>query len=299
MPTSRYEAKDAGRGRSVMFAPEMHTVIEQRAELEHDLRNAIANEQLYLVYQPMFDLAQNTINGVEALLRWQHPTRGLIMPDEFIALAETTGLIVEIGRWVLDQACRQAADWRQHNASLGISVNVSPRQLDSDTDLLTHVQTALTDSGLPPSALTLEITETMLMRDTQASARQLHALKTLGVRIAIDDFGTGCCSLSYLQQFPVDALKIDRSFITAIASNPESGALIHTLVALGKTLKIETLAEGIEDTSQLHHLQREAFDSSQGYLFARPLSPAAITQLITTEDEFDQGKPKAATAPSG
>jgi diguanylate cyclase (GGDEF)-like protein len=294
-----YEAKDAGRGRYVMFAPGMHTVIEQRAELEHDLRNAIANEQLYLVYQPMFDLAHNTINGVEALLRWQHPTRGLIMPDEFIALAETTGLIIAIGRWVLDQACRQAADWRQHNASLGISVNVSPRQLDSDTDLLTHVQAALIDSGLPPGALTLEITETMLMRDTQVSARQLHALKTLGVRITIDDFGTGYCSLSYLQQFRVDALKIDRSFITAIASSPESGALIHTLVQLGKTLKIETLAEGIEDTSQLHHLQREAFDSSQGYLFARPLSPDAITQLITTEDEFDQGKPKAATAPSG
>ena len=293
-----YEAKDTGRGRYVMFAPEMHIIIEQRAELEHDLRNAIANQQLFLAYQPMFDLATNTINGVEALLRWQHPTRGLIMPDDFIPVAESTGLIIEIGRWVLDHACHQAADWRVHDPSLGISVNVSPRQLDTDTDLTTHVQTALTDSGLPPDALTLELTETLLMRDTDASARQLHALKRLGVRIAIDDFGTGYSSLSYLQQFPVDALKIDRSFITAIASNPESGALIHTLVQLGKTLKIETLAEGIEDTSQLHHLQREACDSGQGYLFARPLTPNAITQLITTQDHHQQHTPSTATAPS-
>jgi diguanylate cyclase (GGDEF)-like protein len=294
-----YQAKDAGRGRYVTFVPEMHSVIEQRAELEHDLRDAIANEQLFLVYQPMFDLAQNTINGVEALLRWQHPTRGLIMPDEFIPLAETTGLITAIGRWVLDQACRQAADWRQHDASLGISVNVSPRQLDSDTDLVTHVEAALSDSGLPPGALTLEITETLLMRDAQANARQLDALKILGVRIAIDDFGTGYCSLPNLNQFAVDALKIDRSFITAIASNPESRALIHTLVELGKTLGLQTLGEGIEDTSQLHHLQREACDSGQGYLFARPLSPDAITQLITTEDKLDQSKPKATTASLG
>ncbi|MGO9903604.1 MAG: putative bifunctional diguanylate cyclase/phosphodiesterase [Solirubrobacteraceae bacterium] len=294
-----YQAKDAGRGRYVTFVPEMHSVIEQRAELEHDLRDAIAKEQLFLVYQPMFDLASHAMNGVEALLRWRHPTRGLIMPGEFVPLAETTGLMIAIDRWVLDQACRQAADWRQHDASLGISVNVSRHQLDSDTDLVTHVQAALGDSGLHPGALTLEITETLLMRDTQANARQLHALKTLGVRIAIDDFGTGYCSLRNLNQFPVDALKIDRSFITAVASNPESGALIHTLVQLGKTLGLQTLGEGIEDTSQLHHLQREACDSGQGYLFARPLSPDAITQLITTDHNLDQSKPKAATGSSG
>jgi diguanylate cyclase (GGDEF)-like protein len=275
-----YEAKDAGRGRFVLFAPEMHTVLEQRLELENDLRDAIDGDQLYLVYQPTFDLAANTINGVEALLRWKHPTRGLVMPDEFIPVAEATGMIVPIGRWVLDEACHQGAAWQRDGEGLSISVNVSGRQLDSDAEIVAQVQEALTTSGLRPGSLTLEITETVLMRDAEASAQHLHALKALGVRIAIDDFGTGYSSLSYLRQFPVDALKIDRSFISGVASNPEAKALIHTLVQLGKSLGIETLAEGIEETSQLDHLQREACDSGQGYLFARPISAAAVSELI-------------------
>jgi diguanylate cyclase (GGDEF)-like protein len=278
-----YEAKETGRGRFVIFAPEMHTSIERRAELEQDLTRAIERDQLLLAYQPTFDLATNTINGVEALLRWQHPTRGLIMPDDFIPIAETTGLIVPIGHWVLEQACRQAATWQHDDRRLSISVNISGRQLDTNAGLIGHVQEALAASGLDPGLLTLEITETVLMRDAEVSAAQLHALKALGLRIAIDDFGTGYSSLGYLRQFPVDALKIDRSFISGIAGNPESTALIHTLVRLGKSLGIETLAEGIEETSQLDHLQREACDSGQGYLFARPLSPQAVTDLIAVE----------------
>jgi EAL domain-containing protein (putative c-di-GMP-specific phosphodiesterase class I) len=205
------------------------------------------------------------------------------MPDDFIPVAEATGLIVPIGRWVLDEACRQAADWQRRDRPLSISVNISARQLDTDADFVAEVQAALTDSGLRPDSLTLEIPETVLMRDAEAGARHLHALKALGVRVAIDDFGTGYSSLGYLRQFPVDALKIDRSFMSDVARNPESSAIIHTLVQLGKTLGIETLAEGIEDTSQLHHVRREACDSGQGYLFARPLTVDALDQLIDAE----------------
>jgi diguanylate cyclase (GGDEF)-like protein len=275
-----YEAKETGKDRFVLFAPEMYTVIEQRLELERDLAQAIDRDQLFLAYQPTFDLTTQSINGVEALLRWDHPTLGLIMPDDFVALAESNGLIVPIGRWVLNEACRQASQWQTGDHPLTVSVNVSGRQLDPDVDLVTDVKDALTHSGLHPELLTLEITETVLMRDAQASAAKLHALKRLGLRIAIDDFGTGYSSLGYLRQFPVDALKIDRSFISGIATNPQASALIHTLVQLGKTLGIETLAEGIEETSQLHQLQREACDSGQGYLFARPLTPEAVTHFI-------------------
>jgi diguanylate cyclase (GGDEF)-like protein len=275
-----YEAKGAGKNRYVVFAPEMQAAVQDRLELEMDLRAAIGSDQFFLAYQPIFDLEARTITGVEALIRWQHPSRGLVMPDEFIPLAEDTALIVPIGRWVLAEACHQAAEWQHRGRRLAVSVNISGRQLDEDVDILADVQAALTDSGLDPGLLTLEITETMLMRDAPASARRLVELKALGVRIAIDDFGTGYSSLGYLQQFPVDALKIDRSFISGIAHNPESSALIHTMIQLGKTLGIETLAEGIEDQAQLLGLLSEQCDSGQGFLFARPLAPDALEQLI-------------------
>ena len=202
------------------------------------------------------------------------------MPDEFIPLAEETGLIVPMGRWVLTEACRQAAHWHQRGHRFGMSVNVSGRQLDDDVDLLADVRDALVASGLEPGLLTLEVTETMLMRDAAGSARRLVALKALGVRIAIDDFGTGYSSLGYIQQFPVDALKIDRSFISGLASNPESAALIRTMIQLGKSLGLETLAEGIEEPAQLDSLLSQQCDSGQGYLFARPLTPDALEKLI-------------------
>jgi diguanylate cyclase (GGDEF)-like protein/PAS domain S-box-containing protein len=275
-----YAAKDAGKNCYVVFAPQMQTAISERLLLEMDLRDAVGTDQFFLAYQPTFDLQTSQVTGVEALLRWQHPTRGLVMPDEFIPLAEDTALIVPIGRWVLAEACRQAADWHRRGHPLPVAVNISARQLDDDVDILTDVQTALTDNNLDPGALTLEITETMLMRDADSSARRLRALKELGVRIAIDDFGTGYSSLGYLRQFPVDALKIDRSFIHGISTSPEANALIHTLIQLGKTLGIQTLAEGIEEPHQLHRLQRESCDSGQGYLFARPLTPTELDNLI-------------------
>jgi EAL domain-containing protein (putative c-di-GMP-specific phosphodiesterase class I) len=275
-----YEAKDQGKDRYVMFAPEMETVLQQRRELETDLRAAIGTDQFELVYQPTFSLSTDAITGVEALVRWQHPERGLIMPDDFIPLAEETSMIVPIGTWVLNEACRQGAAWQQSGHSINVSVNVSGRQLDGDVDFVAIVADALAESGLSPTLLTLEITETMLMRDAVSSARRLRALKDLGIRLAIDDFGTGYSSLGYLQQFPIDALKIDRSFIDGLADKPESAALIHSLVQLGKALGIETLAEGIEEQAQLSHLKREECDSGQGYLFARPLSVSALEELI-------------------
>jgi EAL domain-containing protein (putative c-di-GMP-specific phosphodiesterase class I) len=228
-------------------------------------------------------LQTEEIVGVEALLRWAHPTRGTIPPDEFIPVGERSGLIIPIGRWVLVEACRQAVIWHDEGYDLGIAVNVSARQLDSD-DLIKDVRDALQRSGLEPGSLTIEVTETTIMHDTEATATRLHRLKDLGVRIAIDDFGTGYSSLAYLRRFPADALKIDRSFISEIANSEESTALIHTLVQLGRTLNIETLAEGIEDRVQLEALQREHCDHGQGFLFSRPLSVDALEEFLGTVD---------------
>jgi diguanylate cyclase (GGDEF)-like protein len=274
-----YEAKGAGKNRWIVFESSMQTAAQDRLELEMDLWSALDAGQFFLLYQPTFDLQSETITGVEALLRWRHPVRGVIPPDTFIPLAEQTGLIVPIGRWVLRVACHQAAAWRRQSRALGISINVSARQLD-DIGLVDEVARTLAITGLDPGTVMLEITETTLMRDADAAASRLRELKALGVRIAIDDFGTGYSSLAYLRQFPVDALKIDRSFISAIASSSESKAMIHTLVQLGKTLGIETVGEGIEEQFQLRQLQLEHCDSGQGFLFARPLQAEAIDEML-------------------
>jgi diguanylate cyclase (GGDEF)-like protein len=274
-----YQAKKAGKDRYVIFEESMHTASADRIALETDLREALANDQLYLLYQPTFDLQSQVVTGVEALIRWAHPERGIVAPDEFIPLAEENAMIIPIGCWVMEQACQQAARWHAAGHTIGMSVNVSARQLERD-QFISEVQHALTDSGLKPEALTLEITETVLMRDAPAAASRLRGLKELGVRIAIDDFGTGYSSLAYLRQFPVDALKIDRSFITGISSSREAGALMHTLIQLGKTLGLETLGEGIEEHAQLEQLKQQECDSGQGFLFARPLDVEAVTRFL-------------------
>jgi diguanylate cyclase (GGDEF)-like protein len=276
-----YEAKAAGKNGYAVFQSSMQTAARDRVALQMDLADALEHQQLFLLYQPTFDLKSQRIVGVEALIRWRHPTRGIVSPEEFIPIAEESGLIIPIGRWVLQEACRQAAIWHEHGHRIGIAVNVSARQLDAD-DLIDEVRKTLYDSGLDPAALTLEVTETTLMRDTQATAKRLVLLKQLGVLIAIDDFGTGYSSLAYLRQFPADILKIDRSFVGGIATSEASAALIHTLVQLGKTLHIQTLAEGIEDRAQLKTLQREHCDHGQGFLFSRPLDVDALEQLLGT-----------------
>jgi diguanylate cyclase (GGDEF)-like protein len=274
-----YEAKASGKNRYQLFHPAMQTSISHRVELEFDLRSALTDEQFFLVYQPIYNLADLTVVGVEALLRWQHPTNGLMRPDEFIPILEQTGEIREVGRWVLNEACRQMVAWRGRGDILDLSVNVSGVQLDSPA-IVEHIHEALTNTGLDPAALIIEVTETALMRDAQATAAQLQAIKDLGVRIAVDDFGTGYSSLAYLQQFPVDSLKIDRMFTEAIATSPESKALIGTLVQLGRDLGLTTLAEGVETPTQLDHLRASKVNEIQGFLLSKPLDAQKFEREI-------------------
>lgn len=272
-------AKRDGKNRHVMFEAGMHDVIQSRMELEMDLHAALENDEFFLLYQPTFNLTGMVPNGFEALLRWTRPGQGVVQPIDFIPLLEETGLIVPVGKWVLGEACHQGAQWCRSGSAIGIAVNVSARQLETD-QFIADVRDTLRSSGLEAEALTLEITETALMRDPEETARRLRAIKDLGVRIAIDDFGTGYSSFAHLQRFPVDALKIDRSFIFQLADDPEGEALLRTLVKLGKALCMETIAEGIELQHQLSLLREEACDSGQGYLFARPLSVEDAQTLL-------------------
>lgn len=274
-----YAAKWDGKCRYAMFERGMQDRMQERMELEMDLREALDRDEFFLLYQPTLDLATMQPNGVEALIRWRHPQRGLVQPDDFVPVLEDTGLICEVGRWVLMEACAQAARWREAGYEITIAVNVSGRQLDSD-QVMDDVREALSASGLPPTALTIEITETALMRNVEETAERLGALKELGIRIAIDDFGTGYSSLSHLSRFPVDALKIDRSFVASLESNEEGETLIRTLVQLGKTLSIETFAEGIERQRELLLLKDEHCDSGQGFLFARPLDLDGVQAFL-------------------
>ena len=274
-----YRAKWDGKNRHVVFETGMQGMVQNRMEMEMDLREALDKDEFFLAYQPTLDLQDMTPNGVEALIRWKHPVRGIVQPDDFVPLLEETGLIVEIGKWVLLQACSQGAAWRAAGYPIGMAVNVSGRQLDTD-QVVVDIEEALTHSGLDPEALTIEITETTLMRNIEETARRLTQIKALGVRIAIDDFGTGYSSLAHLQRFPVDALKIDRSFISGLKHNQEGETLIRTLVQLGKSLAIETFAEGIEQQEELSLLRGEDCDSGQGFLFARPLDVPATEKFL-------------------
>ena len=265
-----YQAKWDGGHRYVLFESGMQTAVQTRMELEMDLRMALENDEFFVVYQPTFNLQAMRPTGMEALLRWKHATRGIVQPNDFIPLLEETGLIVEVGRWVLTESCRQAVRWRECGHPVGVAVNVSARQLDTDA-FVSEVARILQDTGLDPDSLTIEITETALMRDIEQAVMRLASVKELGVRIAIDDFGTGYSSMAHLQRFPVDALKIDRSFIMRMTDNREGETIIRTLVKLGKALSIETFAEGIEQLHELTLLQGEECDSGQGFLFARPL----------------------------
>jgi diguanylate cyclase (GGDEF)-like protein len=265
-----YRAKWDGKNGYVVFESGMQDAVQSRMELEMDLRDAFEKEEFFVVYQPTFNLREMIPTGMEALIRWRHPTRGIVQPDDFVPLLEETGLIVDVGRWVLGEACRQGAEWRAAGREVGIAVNVAARQLDRD-EFVREVHEALGESGLAPEQLTIEITETTIMANAEETAARLASIKELGVRVAIDDFGTGYSSLAYLQRFPVDALKIDRSFISKMSNDAEGETLIRTLVQLGKSLSIETLAEGIEQAQELSLLREESCDTGQGFLFARPL----------------------------
>jgi diguanylate cyclase (GGDEF)-like protein len=279
-----YAAKSSGRDRFVLFKPAMQVELSARHNLLGDLRHAVLLDgALVVYYQPVLDLETRTTDSIEALVRWNHPTRGLVSPDEFIPMAEETGLIIDIGRFVLREACWQTMQWRSLVGSedLCVSVNVSPHQL-YDGRFIADVEAALHASGLPPTSLILELTESALLSDTSRVHHRLAALRTLGVRIAIDDFGTGYSSLAYLRNFPIDFLKIDRSFVSELGgiSNDQGRALVRSIISIGHNLDLVVIAEGIELSLQLDELLSARCDLGQGYFFSQPAPPDEIPELL-------------------
>jgi diguanylate cyclase (GGDEF)-like protein/PAS domain S-box-containing protein len=281
--TAMYAAKAAGKGRYEIFQPAMHERALAQFEVQADLQRALERGEFVVHFQPIVDFVTQRVTGMEALVRWQHPTRGLLGPFEFIGLAEESGLIVPLGRWVLREACAQAVAWRAQYpeaSDLTISVNLSTRQI-LEPDVVAQVREILAETGLEPSALVLEITEGSLMQDVGTTMVKLRELKELGVRLAIDDFGTGSSSLAYLQRFPIDLLKIDKSFVDDVTAGESQGsALVRAIVELAQTFELETVAEGIEEVEQLDQLRSFGCESGQGYLFARPLANEAIEALF-------------------
>jgi diguanylate cyclase (GGDEF)-like protein len=278
-----YAAKTSGKGRLEVFQPSHHTAHVERDAVRGELAGALDAEQLELHYQPIVDVSTQQIVGFEALLRWRHPERGLISPLEFIPLAEETGLIVPIGRWVLQEATRQAAAW-QNRSPLGrlrMSVNVSVRQFQHP-DLIGDVAEALQRSGLNPSLLTVEITESLFAQDIEETVRKIRLLKDLGVKLALDDFGTGYSSLSYLRRFPIDTLKIDKSFIDGVTTSAEGHAVVAAITQLGQTLHMEVVAEGLETLEQVEALDALDCPLGQGYHFSRPLVAGDAVKLLLT-----------------
>ncbi len=271
-----YRSKEEGRGTFHFFEPEMDIKAQTRRVLELDLRNAITAEEFEVFYQPIVNLAENRITGFEALLRWNHPTRGRVPPNDFIPLAEETGLIGAIGEWVIRQACAEAMRWP---SDMRVAVNVSPMQFRNKT-LVLAVVSALAATGLRPDLLELEITETVLMNNNEATLAALHQLRDLGVRISMDDFGTGYSSLSYLRSFPFDKIKIDQSFVRDLAEKPDSIAIIRAVTGLGQSYGITTTAEGVETQEQLDQMRAEGCSEVQGYFYSKPVPAGEIAQLL-------------------
>ena len=280
--TAMYRAKSSGRARHVLFDTDMHDQAVALLELEGNLHHAVERDELLLHYQPIIDLASGRITAVEALVRWQHPRRGLLLPGEFVPVAEETGQIIALGRWVLRRACRQLVAWSSANdafRSIVVNVNLSSKQF-SLPDLLPYIQGVLEEIGLPPGRLRLEITESALIENPEIATRTLLELKLLGVQISLDDFGTGYSSLSYLQRFPIDTLKIDRSFVSRMDRDEESLEIARTVLNIGRNLGKSVVAEGIETHDQLRLLRQLDCDCGQGFLLSRPLEPAAAEALI-------------------
>ena len=274
-----YAAKTRGKNRVEVFSARHHAAQLARRQLNSDLEQAITDEQFVLHYQPIHDLRTGTVSGIEALVRWQHPERGLLGPGEFVGLAEETGLVVPLGRWVLERGCRQAQAWRQAGWALRVNVNLSARQFATG-QVVEEVAAALADSGLDPAALVLEITESLLLQDTRPTVRRLRALKELGVELALDDFGTGYSSLAYLRHFPIDILKIDRSFIAGVDRSAEDHALVHAIAQLGHTLGLRTVAEGVERAQQIEQLLELGCQYGQGFHYAKPLPPLGVETYL-------------------
>jgi diguanylate cyclase (GGDEF)-like protein len=285
-----YQAKAEGRARYELYQPGLSISTRERLDLQSDLRTAGARQELTLRYQPMVTLATIRAVEVEALIRWDHRRRGALLPADFIALSEETGLIVPMGQWVLREACRQARAWQTAAAGAApviVSVNLAASQFERDL-LPEEIAAILRETGLPPGRLQLEISEAVLMRDDPRMLERLDALKTVGVRLAIDDFGTGYASLSYLKRLPVDCLKIDRSLIKGVAHDTEDTAIVRAVVTLAQSLGIVVTAEGVETAEQLYQLRALGCEQGQGYYFARPVAADRLPELLTSLDADDR-----------
>ena len=291
-----YRAKAGGRARHVVFQAGMQTDSLSRLDLESELRQAVERGEMRVHYQPIVVLESGRVTEVEALVRWQHPTRGLLAPAEFISIAEESGLIVSIGHWVLEESCRQVAAWQvafPAEPALMVSVNLSPRQFQQ-ANLVEQVGSALREAGLAPTSLKLEITEGAIMRDVEATIKTLWRLKDLGVQIAIDDFGTGYSSLAYLKRLPLDILKIDRSFIDGIGHDPEDTAIVRAIISMAKSLRLSVTGEGIETAEQAALLRGWECEQGQGYFFGRPLDTAALTEFLSAAGRRSSAPAQAA-----
>lgn len=280
--SAMYHAKESGRNNYKFFAQDMNVRAVQRHSIEASLRRALERQEFVLNYQPKINLHSSMIVGVEALIRWQHPERGLVPPSEFVPIAEDCGLILPIGRWVLREACLQAQAWRQAGLSpITIAVNISALEF-SATNFLENVRATLKETCLEPHYLEFELTEGVLMRDAKFTDSVLHGLADLGVKLAIDDFGTGYSSLSYLRQFPIDTLKIDQSFVNRMTSNPDDATIVSAVINMGKSLKLRVIAEGVETPEQYAFLLAQHCDEGQGYYFCRPVAAETLAALLQT-----------------
>jgi EAL domain-containing protein (putative c-di-GMP-specific phosphodiesterase class I) len=275
-----YRAKERGRNTYRYYSEDMNTQALRRLETENELREALVNDEFELFYQPKVRLIDQKIIGVEALIRWHHPTRGMVAPDQFIGIAEETGVIVEIGNWVVRSACEAAQRFaRRDGETIQVAVNISPRQF-RDPNLATTIRRCIRESGIQAGQLELEITETMLMDDAEAASMTIERLHELGLRIAIDDFGTGYSSLSYLKRFPIDTIKVDRSFVMDIPHDADDMEITSAVIAMAHGLKLEVVAEGIETAEQLEFLTDHDCEYGQGYYFSRPVPFADMEKLL-------------------
>jgi predicted signal transduction protein with EAL and GGDEF domain len=285
--TAMYRAKSLGKARHVVFDHSMHASAVNLLQIETDLRKALEKEQFYLLYQPIVSLGNFKLCGFEALVRWHHPERGLISPLDFIPIAEETGQIIGIGEWALHEACRQMREWQEkfpQASPIFMSVNLSAKQFNH-TMLIAQIDDVLRRTGLNPRQLKLEITEGAVMDNIDTATEMLRHLRDLGVQLAIDDFGTGYSSLSYLHRFPIDTLKIDRSFVTRMANNPENVEIVRTIVMLAQALGMDVVAEGVETKEQLKLLRDLQCEYGQGYYFSRPSSPSDAEKIIVETNE--------------
>ena len=292
-----YRAKQAGRNGYCFYASSMNARALERLRLERELRIALEQDQFFLEYQPQIEVATRHVVGAEALVRWQHPARGTVPPGEFIAIAEEIGLIVPLGQWIIRTACAQACAWQRDGLPpIRVAVNLSPRQF-AERGLATMIAAELSAAALPAHLLEVEITESLLMSDVERAVETLRELHELGVKVSIDDFGTGYSSLAYLKRFPIDTLKIDRSFVRDIANDPEDAAIVGAIISLAHNLGHTVVAEGVEDRRQLEFLVAHRCDLAQGYLFSRPISAARFEEFLDATTDFDPAG-RRATSPA-